>query len=159
MKFKEVTCDEITEFFLSDPKLICMGLSDEEMVNLFEGKKYECVLNSYYMKAVDDNDFNEEIYAIVQWELFTQKSIVLHVRVKSKYQKTNIVDELHKIIIEFFKNLNMTTLISFSPESCLHTRKCLKRFNFKEECMIPNSIVWRENLEGLYMYSKSLLGD
>lgn len=152
MKFIEITEKEITEFYLSDPKLIYQALSDEEMVGLYETKKYTCLPNSNYIGIEHDGEF----LALIHWEVFTQTAVVVHVRLKTKYQGTGIIKDIFLLAADYFTKLNKTTVISFAPESCIHASKALLKLGFKEQCLLPNTITWRQKLQGLYMYSLEL---
>lgn len=149
MELKEIDNKGLTEFFLSDPKLTCMALSDEELVNLYETKQYERFPGATYLQAIDNN----ECIAILQLEPFTKYSVTLHARLRTEHQGTGKVIELFEEIKNYLLNMQITTIISFAPESCYHASKCLIKLGFKEKCILEKSIVWRKNLEDLKMYS------
>lgn len=151
MKFKEVTEQELTAFFLSDPKLIILGLPDEELVYLHENKEFKCHPGSMFIEILEDDGTS---VGVVRWEFFTQISIVIHVFLRSKYHGSNKLGEIYQFVYKHLQtNTNIRKVIAFISSSCIHVIKAVEKHGFKKDGSIPNCLIWREKVVGIEIYS------
>lgn len=149
---KNISNSEITQFFLNDPKLALLGLSDEELAVLHKTGQYLNTTNSILFGVFED----DRLITIVKYELFTTHAINFHMYVKSEYHHTDKILPISDFIRKTIKKTGMLKAILTVPSPCEHIHKFVKKFGFKEEGRITNCYQWREQVVDLVLYGLNL---
>lgn len=158
-KAVSITSEIATVFFFSDPILILLGLSDEEMAIMHKLKKYELSEGSNYIGIQDSHD---KLVAIVKYEWFTTHTINFHMYIQSKYHHTKEIKSITNFIKQYFKDtLKINKAIIMVPSSCDHIHSFAPKYGFKKEGHITNAYQWRQELVDIIIYGLDLqvLGD
>ena len=95
--YDTVTEQEATEFFFSDPKLVLLGLSDEEIVEMYRTKTYELLPDTYYLSIKNEAG---KIVCIVKYEYFSSITVNYNMYVSTSEQNNA---ELYAQIIPMIK--------------------------------------------------------
>lgn len=149
MKIKEVTQEQLTQFFLEDPALVCLALGDEEIYHLHTKQEYPVNTFSRYTGVIENN----QIIAIVRTEWFTPNATTIHIYVASRFHDTAKVQEIMVAIRQELKNVpQLKKIIIMTPASCEHVSKYAMRYGFKEEGRITDCIMWRQQLDDIRIF-------
>lgn len=155
MKFKELTEDKISDFIINDPKLVYLGFSDQDLVQMHQEGKYECSPGSYYIGIEDEN---EELICILKWELFERQVVSVHTYVKSSLHGKGAINKIyHFLYNHFVENTDIRKVIIFAPEPCIHVIKAAKKLGFKKEGYISNACTWRKEVQGIFIYGLDII--
>lgn len=153
MRFKEITNEGLTQFFLSDPDLLTLALPDDEIIHLYEHKEFVCDTGSNFIEVVDNE--NNSI-AVIRWEYFTQIAIVVHIYLKSIYQHRQQGDKLQEIYDLMYNHLITNTkirkVIAFATSTSPQVIKAAERYGFVKEGSLKNAVVWRNKVVDLEIY-------
>ena len=146
----ELTQEEASNFFLSDPKLVLLGLSDEEICELHKTNQYELQPDIHYITVRE----NDKILALVKYEYFSSVTISYHMYVASSEQdKSEMYAEMIPMLKNYIANeLDIHKLIIIVPSTCLHTQAFALKAGYKEEGRLKNSFVWRQQIVDLIIY-------
>lgn len=154
MKVCLISQNDLTEFFITDPKLMLMGLSDEELALFYKNKKYFINNYSNYMGIKNDDN---NLIAIFKWENFTINTLNLHVYITTKLQNKIITKTIISLIRDYFlKNSDCNKIIFMVPEPCTHVIKFLTRLGISQEGYLKNSYYWRQKLTGIFIFGYEL---
>lgn len=155
MKFKQLNEQEISDFIINDPKLAYMGFSDTELTAMYQNKKYPLAPGSYYVGIEDD----KELIAILKWEAFTEITLNIHLYIASKYHGKGVLKDVYKFLYShFLKETNIKKLLIMSPDCCPHTCKAAVKMGFKLQAQLANTMMWRQQLVGINIYSLDIEG-
>jgi predicted GNAT family acetyltransferase len=154
---KTLTKERLTQFFLDDPKLICFGLSDDYIVNLYENKEYSLSENSKYLGFYDNNT----LVGILKYELFTNIAICVHPYLSSKLHGKGKGQEIGMVTYNFIKEAypTLTKILVICPESCPKVHAAVERFGMKLEGQLKDTIIWRKQTEDLRIYGMNIVRD
>ncbi len=154
MDIRDVTTNQMTEFFINDPALCYLGLPDHTLHILYHKKRYEPNANSLY-KAIYKGD---TMIALVCYEQFSSLSINIHFYVASELQRNGLAlkiqNFLYKYIINKYPNLQKS--ITTIPSCCDHVIRSAERFGLKLEGRLTNCVVWRDKVVDLLFYACDL---
>lgn len=151
MEFRDINDKELTEFFLSEPQLVLLGMPDEEMIYLHEHKEFKCGAGSYFVEILGDNG---ESLGVIRWEFFTPISIVVHMFLRHKYHHSTVLKDIYQFIYRhLLENTKVRKMIAFITSSCIHVVKAAEKLGFTKNGSIPNCLVWRNEVVGLDIYS------
>ncbi len=142
--------EEVDKFFLEDPALVYMGLSDEEITQLYTEKEFQIDTFHNFLKVYD----NEELIGILKFEWFSPIAISIHLYIHSWHQHKNKFIATRKPIGEYFKKHYpfLTKALCFVPEPCEHVHRALPKLGFIEEGRIKNSASWRQETVDVRVY-------
>lgn len=149
----DLTEDEISDFFMSDPKLAYAALPDDALVYMYNNKKYKALKNSCYFGVMEGNN----LIALMQWELFTPTTITCHFYIKSNLHGTGLSVYLTKELRKYFKETSsFKKVICPSPAPCVHVTKHLLKCGFELEAVLKKSMPWRKEIVDLNLFSLEL---
>ncbi len=153
MELRDIDEQQATEFFINDPALAYMGLSDNCMNELYYNKKYIFSPNSRYMGV-----FNEEnMVGLFKYEAFSEVAIVGHMYVAYSFQKKGNNPAIWKTVHDYLvKNTEILKVITAVPEPCTHVQKAGEKIGFVLEGTIKKACVWRKEIVDLLFYSNDL---
>lgn len=153
MNFKELTEEQISDFIVNDPKLVYIGLNDNELVYIQENKKYRLTPYSYYI-GIEEKD---EVVCVLKWEYFTEHCVSIHPYVASKYHGKGMLTKIYDFLWSHFtEQTEIKKVIAFVPDSCNHTIKACEKHGFKKEGHISKCHMWRKELVGVNIYGLDL---
>src|SRR5574338_408157 len=120
MNIKDITEEEITEFFLKDPALCYLGLPDNDLNNLFYEKKYIKHNISVYKGIYE----NENLISVLCYEYFTEFALNVHFYIYTKLQKQSKATKIKRELVKYFKSKypEVIKIIVMSPEPCKHVQ-------------------------------------
>jgi hypothetical protein len=153
LELRVLSDEQIQDFFLKDPNVSFLGLTDDNLQSMYSQGKYlsgshSCMLGIYE---------GEDLCAIFKWELFTPETINIHLFVGTKWHKTGQMSK----IFYFMKNhletkTSFKKVIAMVPSVCEHVWKPLEHFNFVREAHLTKCLVWRNELVDMFIYSINL---
>lgn len=153
--YDTVTEQEATEFFFSDPKLVLLGLSDEEIVEMYRTKTYELLPDTYYLSIKNEAG---KIVCIVKYEYFSSITVNYHMYVSTSEQNNA---ELYAQIIPMIKKYgteqDIHKAILIVPSTCTHVNNFAIKSGFEIEGRLKNSFQWRNSLVDLIIYGIEIL--
>lgn len=153
-EIKELTNEQVGEFFINDPQLAYLGLSDEFLVGLYQDRVFDAG-DLTTMKGVYSGD---ELVMIFKYEQFAQVTLNTHYYLKTSLQSTDmfskIVDFLHRWVKETYPYI--TKILTMSPSTCIHVPPIVKKYGFVQEGCITNAIVWRKKIVDILIFGKPL---
>ena len=151
-----ITPKDISDFFLSDPKLMLLGLPDEDIGLLYTTGTLPIHPASVYKGMYEE----DELVAIVKWELFTSNSINMHIYIKSNRQHEGLLGSIESSLERWLiENTELTKVIFMVPEPCTHVHKAMVNYGYVKEGLITNSFQWRQSQVGLVLYGKDIKRD
>ncbi len=147
--------EELTMFFLSDPKLCYIGLADDDLHVLYSERKYPISPNSGYLGIRDEGN---KLMCVVKYEQFTQMAICPHFYLATSCQGKGISDRIHKLVTNYFvdKFPSIKIAIMTVPSPCTYVCKAIERFGAMYESRIKNIMVWRGEVVDLLFYRLKL---
>ena len=155
-KFKDITQEQVTEFFLNDPNVCYLGLPDADLYELYEDKIYRLKDNTIY-KAIYLRD---ELIAILKYEAFTQHTVNLHFYLSSKLHKKGYARSVEQAIYDYFiENTKAIKAILMTPTTCTQVHGPAIGFGMVLEGRIEKSIVWRNEVMDILIYGIELKRD
>lgn len=151
---REVTDEELTEFFIKDPALCYLGLPDQDLVVLHEEKVFKRHGNSLYRGLFD----KERIVGIVCYEAFTELAVSCHFFISTKERHTGLARKIKDTLKEFCKKEYpfITKIIVTPPSTCLHIINMLEHWGFEKQGTLTSCIKWRNEVVDLIFYSKNI---
>lgn len=150
----DITEEIATEFFLSDPRLAFLGISDEELHMLHTNKHYSFLDNSHYVGVLKDG---KDLVSILRYEYFTPQSINQHMYINSNYHHTSVPHEVAQFLLNYAMNtLKIYKIITLIPSNCPHALSFGLKHGFKKEGVITNCFQWRQQLVDLVIYGLDL---
>jgi hypothetical protein len=152
LELRPITPEEVTDFFLSDPKLICLGMADDEMIILHETGQYPC--ENTNIEGVYDN---EELIALNKFEYFTRNTINMHFYLKSSLHGSGKLDEIFKFMkTHYEQNTDLIKVLFMVPSVCESVHWVAQKYGFKQEGYITKCFTWRKQLTDIVIYSQEL---
>lgn len=153
MVFKELTEEQISNFIINDPKLVYLGFSDKELVNMYEMKRYVLSPLSYYIGIEKEN----ELVCVLKWEAFTDYCVSIHPYVASKYHGKGLLTEIyHFLWNHFITQTEIKKVIAMIPENCIHTIKACEKHGFEREGLIKKCHMWKKEMVGIVIFGLDL---
>lgn len=153
LEIRNVTKQEIIDFFISDPRLCEMGLSDVEIVTLQETREYLIKPNSTYHGVYD----GDRLLAVSKSEWFTNETLCFHLYVTRICSSEYRAKDIHNLIINTIKEFNkISKVICMVPSTCRHVSMAVISWGWELEGRIKNSITWRHKLVDVLIYSLDL---
>lgn len=153
MNFKELTDDEISDFIINDPKLVYMGFSDQELVTMYETKRYTPNPASTYIGIEEDN----VLVCVLRWELFTHLTVSIHPYISSSLHGKGMLSKVYSFLYNhFLEDTIITKVIAFVTEPCTHAMKACEKHGFVQEGYISKCVTFRKELCGIYIYGLDL---
>ncbi len=151
-EIKPVTPEIVTQFFLSDPKLICLGLPDDEISILYHTGQYPCE-DTNIQGLYEDG----ELIALNKFEYFTRETINMHFYLSSELHGTRKLDDIFTFMKKWYEDeTNILKVLFMVPSSCKHIHAVAKRYGFKQEGHITKCFTWRQELGDITIYSQEL---
>lgn len=152
-KVQKVDQDVLNEFFLKDPKLAYLGVSDDELTYMYEYKEYPMCESSKYVGV----DIDNELTAVLKFEEFTKEAVNCHVYVKSKHHGDDpLIQCVYNKIHQYLTNLGYYKALIMVPSPCIHIQKSAPRYGFEYEATIRGCYKWRQELCDILIYSVPL---
>ena len=152
LNLRPVSPQQVTEFFLNDPTLICLGMPDDEMVILHETGMYPC--EGTNIDGVYDGD---TLIALNKYEYFTRETINMHFYLSSSLHGTRKLDEIFKYMKNYYETeTELLKVLFMVPSPCAHIHGVAKRYGFKQEGHLTNCFRWRQELVDITIYSQKL---
>ncbi len=154
INIRDVSSQQITDFFLKDPNICYLGLPDEDLVDLYENKEYIPKENSIYKGVYDVDD---TLLCIVKYELFTLVSISLHFYISSTIHRTQQSIRIRDLLYKHFcEETTMDKVILMVPHTCVHVQKAATAFGMTLEGRLTNSVKWRNEMADILLYGLEL---
>jgi len=151
-ELKAVTPEIVSQFFLSDPKLVCLGLPDDEMTTLFQTGQYPC--EDTNIAGVYEND---RLIALHKFEYFTAHAINVHFYLNSELHGTDKLGQIFYFMKNHLEqNTNLMKVLFMVPSSCIHVQKAAEKFGLVKEGHITNVFVWRQEPCDIIIYGHDL---
>jgi len=149
MSMRAVSDDDLSDFFMNDPQLCLLGLSDETLVELYKTRRYSPNYGTVYMGAY----IGEDLKGILKYDLFTSHCVNVHVYVSSSIHHTESVRPLVSAIKQYLiEEVDAIKAVLFVPSSCEHVHKFAPKMGFKQEGLITQCLLWRQKLVDLVVY-------
>jgi hypothetical protein len=151
---KEICNSRIANFFLDDPTLANMGLSDEFLAELYYNKEYTPKDNSQFKGFY----LGDDLVFVFKYEHFTPVCLNIHCYLSSKLQRSGAFNDIQKILRDWTKENypNITKVICMTPSSCPHIEAACLKFGFKKEGHIEKSMMWRQKLVDILIFGLEL---
>ena len=152
---EELTQEDLSTYFLDDPKLCWIGLPDSELAILYNENKYDMSTNSKYFGIMKNN----ELVCVVKYEMFSYLALCVHPYVSTKLRgkglSKDIFDYIKKELIRMtgFKKVVITV-----PEPCVHVCKAIEKYGAVQEGRIKEIVLWRLKPVDLLFYRLELNG-
>ncbi len=155
-EFKDITEKEVTDFFLHDPNVCYLGLSDVDLHELYEDKIYRLKDNTIYKGIY----LKDELISILKYEAFTQQTVNLHFYLSSKLHKKGYARGVEQAIYNYFiENTTAIKAILMTPQTCTQVQGPAIGFGMELEGRIKKAIVWRNELMDILIYGIELKRD
>jgi len=150
---KDINEAQATEFFLNDPKLCYMGLSDMDMYELYYDKIYTFSPISCYQGVYRD----DELIGMLRYEYFSEVAVVVHIYISAAKQGKGLNPEINKAVHKHLsEHTQAMKLITTVPEPCVHVQKAIAKLGFTYEGRVTDSYVWRQKTVDLLYYGCKL---
>lgn len=146
----DITKEQITKFFVSDPNLSYIGLSDEDLVHLF--KNASLVFNdATHCVGLLDNKNN--LIGVLKYEFFSSCTVSAHAYLSTANQNKKLTKELKTCVIDYFKSMNgLKKIICMVPATCGNVHRAMTSMGLVHEGTITKSCMWRQELVDLLIY-------
>ncbi len=153
LNIRPITDEQVTEFFLSDPALCFLGVSDYGLAELYEHKKYTRPPGTTVLGV----GIGDDIALIINYTWFTEICINVHIYLHSQYHHTDMFSVLQQELKKYFlENTQVKKVISMSPSTCPHIHGACEKFGFVREGEIKNSMLWRQEIVDTVIYGLNL---
>lgn len=169
MIIQDVTQEQMTEFFINDPALCYLGLSDLDLQRLYETKQYHPRENTKYLglytkdlQVVGDLQIEvNKLISLVCIELFTEQALTVHFYIPTDLQKKGLALEIQQFLFQYFLTTypDIKKIITPVPSSCIHVQKSAEKFGMVVEGKITNCMKWRGEMVDLLFYTIPLTGE
>lgn len=145
---------KLTDFFINDPTLCYLGLSDEQLSYMYEHKEYNPDPMSYYLGCWE----GKKLLAVIKSEKFTENAVNSHIYMSSKLHHKKMTTKIKDLYVQYLiDNTEMTKVLVMTPETCSHVIEPLNHWGFALEGVFTNAIVWRQKLVDLHIYATDLI--
>lgn len=147
---EDVTESELTNFFIEDPRLAYLALSDTDLTQLHEEKRLGKSYNSAYFKVTK----KDEIVSIIKCEKFSELAACTHLYIKSKYHHTGLYPKVcdllvnHILAVTDFKKIILTV-----PKPCEHVGRAAVKYGMRLGAELENIVIWRQKPVNLLYYT------
>lgn len=149
----DLTEQEISDFFMSDPRLAYLSLSDEDLHFMYNNKAYKVKENSAYGGVYE----NDKLILVFKWELFTSITITFHMYLLYDLHSTGVLSKIKDKLIDFFReSTSFQKALVPIPSCCTHVIKASEKMGFVHEATIKDSATWRKELVDILYYSIKL---
>ncbi len=149
----ELTIEELTDYFLSDPALCYLALPDSQLTNLYENREFIIPPLSYILGIYLGN----ELVAVLNYTYFSEICVNIHPFLRSKYHHTPMWGEIQEHLRRYFiENTQVKKVIAMVPKPCKNIHKTCRRYGFKLEGRILNSVIWRNEITDTLMYGLTI---
>lgn len=143
----------MTQFLLSDPKLIAMSMSDDALKDLDKGLGFST--NSKTILGVYTEE--KELICCYLVSLFTNETLELHMYLATKYHHSGVARKAFFTLIKYFKeHTTYTGIFTMAPTMCTHIGPTVLSWGFKFIGILPKAMIWREKLQDLNIYIKEI---
>jgi hypothetical protein len=153
MIIKEISREDLNEFFMNDPKLCYIGLSDNSMATLYHHGHVElpslCVIYGIYRE--------DELVCCVRSDPWSEIATCLHIYISTKLHGTDTSKEIQKLVAGHIKdNTVYTKIIICTPSPCLNVIGAANTFGLKLEGRITNCVIWRQKPADMLIFGLDL---
>lgn len=151
----QLTQQQLDEFFFSDPKLVMLGLSDEEMHYMTTNKHYYMAPGSGYLGVNDPK--SGQLIGVIKYEWFTNIAINFHMYIRSELHGTSDVTYVANEARNHFEADEWCRkVLLMVPSSCEHIMKFAPKHGFKKEGYITQCYFWRQQPVDLVIFGLNL---
>lgn len=148
-----LTESQLTTFFMEDPKLTMLSLSDEEIAEMWLNKKYIIHPLSQFVGILCGN----ELHCLLRYEWFTRTVINCHMYIPSKLHHTEHVRPLSEMMHKYVKEeIKAEKIVLFVPTSCDHIHKFASKWGYEKQGEIKECTLWRQLPSSLVIYALDL---
>lgn len=150
LKIKDsIDKDIINKFFLSDPALCYLGLSDSVLNMIYYNGEYTPEKHSTWLGIYE----KDELVCLVKYEWYTTVTINLHFYVKTSLQKQGYTKKIQKLLYKYFiAETKAIKVILQVPCPCTHVVKPAKEFGMEHEGTIKSAVMWRNELVDILLF-------
>lgn len=146
---REPRTEEIDHFFLSDPALCFLGLSDNELYLLHKEQKYTNIAGNEIWGLYED----DKLILLITCSLFTRDAVTISLYLASSYHKTGKFRAAAEFLkAHYIDNTNYNKVLMMSPSTCPHVHRAAEAVGFKLEGTLTKTITWRQELVDLLIY-------
>lgn len=150
MYLKDVTQEQLTEFFINDPELCYLGLDDDTLSHLYHNKEYLMSPVSFYQGVFKD----DVLAAVMKFEKFSELAVNCHMYLSSKYRSKGFGKEFKEAVYKYVvETTTCTKALMMAPDPCNHVKRAAKSWGFIQEGKLTNCIIWRTKTVDLYIYA------
>lgn len=154
MQIKELTKQQISDFFTSDPNLMYLGLSDEEIVVVYMSGAYPVNDTSTYLGFYRE----DELIGMAKFERFTTEAVNLHIYIRTIHQHQNITMQIKKVLTKYLlENTSYIKALIMTPDlGCQQIHDKMEKLGFSKEGHITKCFKWRTEEVGIIIYGLDL---
>lgn len=150
---KLITLEDFNKYCLDNKRLCWQGLSDQSLDYLYHLGSVILPKDSSLVGIY----LNNELICVTQFDWWTDRTGILHVFLKTQYQKSDILIKIKKELrLWLLTYTKWKKLIVITPLLCRHARMACKRMGFTLEGQITKSYVWRQKVTDLLIFGLNL---
>lgn len=150
MNIRDVAPEQMTAFFLSDPKLCYMGLCDEDLANLYYNKEYTPSDMAHYQGIYEE----DSLIAVIKFEKFSIVAVNVHLYIKSSLHGKKKTIGITDLVCDYLRETtSMTKVLIMAPSSCEHSSKAALARGFVLEGTLTKACVWRQEVVDVLIYA------
>jgi RimJ/RimL family protein N-acetyltransferase len=154
MEIGDITLEQVTKFFLADPALCYLGLSDDDLVSLYENKCLHPINSTVVFKGFYDDG---TLVSVLKYEWFTYETVNIHFYISTHLQRKGMSKVIGELICKYFKDsVGAKKIIILIPHTCVHTLGATEKFGMIEEGRLTKSLTWRKELVDIVIKSINL---
>ena len=150
MYLGDVTEEQMTEFFINDPKLCYMGLCDDDLNELYLNKRYAPHHTSYYQGIYED----DKLVAVIKFEKFSPITVNVHLYIQSSLHGKGKTIEITDLVCDYLRDTSgIQKVLIMAPRPCVHSCKAAEARGFKLEGTLTNGCIWRKEIVDILIYA------
>lgn len=153
-EIKDITNEDIAKFFLEDPALAYMGLTDDFLVGLYYNRDYAPAENSLFKGFY----LGEHLVFVFKYELFTPICLNIHCYLNSRLHHSGAFGDIQGMLKGWTRENypDIKKVIAMTPEPCKHIEAVCLKFGFKKEGHLAKAMIWRKELVDLLIFGMEI---
>lgn len=151
---RELSQNEIKDFFINDPTLCAMGLPDSDVLYIEQNNDYYFPEGSTGVGIFD----NDELICVFRYDPYTPIAVNVHIYLKSSLQGKHLTYSYGGILVRYvLANLpHVSKIVIHCPKTCETTWKVIQHGGMKLEGVQKNAMVWRGQVTDLLIFGKEI---
>lgn len=153
MIIKELSIDDVNQFFKNDEKLCYLGLSDESLDYLYHTGTILTSKNTKFYGTYE----NDQLISFTQSDWWSPVCASIHMYLLTTLHHTGMIRKIAESMRQYVKETTKYKKVIIQvPGPCKHVHVACEKMGMTLEGVITNSIIWRQQTVDLYFYGMDL---